>query len=46
MRPTLIRCVAALFWINPENTQDFQEVARELGGKNFMKIISLAPEVI
>ena len=31
---------------NPRGTRIFGPVARELRGKNFMKIISLAPEVI
>lgn len=31
---------------NPKGTRVFGPVARELRGKNFMKIISLAPEVI
>ena len=32
--------------LNPRGTRIFGPVARELRGKNFMKIISLAPEVI
>jgi len=31
---------------NPKGTRIFGPVARELRGKNFMKIISLAPEVL
>ena len=31
---------------NPRGTRVFGPVARELRGKNFMKIISLAPEVL
>ena len=31
---------------NPRGTRIFGPVARELRGKNFMKIISLAPEVL
>ena len=31
---------------NPKGTRIFGAVARELRGKNFMKIISLAPEVV
>ena len=31
---------------NPRGTRIFGPVARELRDKNFMKIISLAPEVI
>ena len=31
---------------NPRGTRIFGAVARELRGKNFMKIISLAPEVV
>jgi large subunit ribosomal protein L14 len=31
---------------NPRGTRVFGPVARELRGKNFMKIVSLAPEVI
>ena len=31
---------------NPRGTRVFGPVARELGDKNFMKIVSLAPEVI
>lgn len=31
---------------NPRGTRIFGPVARELRGKNFMKIISLAPEVV
>ena len=31
---------------NPRGTRVFGPVARELRGKNFMKIISLAPEVV
>ena len=31
---------------NPEGTRIFGPVARELRAKNFMKIISLAPEVL
>ncbi len=32
--------------LNPKGTRIFGPVARELREKNFMKIISLAPEVI
>ncbi|HZN56548.1 MAG TPA: 50S ribosomal protein L14 [Planctomycetota bacterium] len=32
--------------LNPRGTRIFGAVARELRGKNFMKIISLAPEVV
>jgi large subunit ribosomal protein L14 len=32
--------------MNPRGTRIFGPVARELRDKNFMKIISLAPEVI
>lgn len=32
--------------LNPVGTRVFGPVARELRGKNFMKIISLAPEVL
>ena len=31
---------------NPRGTRIFGAVARELRGKNYMKIISLAPEVV
>jgi large subunit ribosomal protein L14 len=31
---------------NPKGTRIFGPVARELRAKNFMKIISLAPEVL
>ncbi len=31
---------------NPKGTRIFGPVAREIRGKNFMKIVSLAPEVI
>jgi large subunit ribosomal protein L14 len=31
---------------NPIGTRIFGPVARELRGRNFMKIISLAPEVV
>ena len=31
---------------NPRGTRIFGAVARELRGRNFMKIISLAPEVV
>ncbi len=31
---------------NPRGTRVFGPIARELRGKNFMKIVSLAPEVI
>lgn len=31
---------------NPKGTRIFGPVARELRGRNFMKIISLAPEVV
>jgi large subunit ribosomal protein L14 len=32
--------------MNPKGTRIFGPVARELRDKNFMKIISLAPEVV
>ncbi len=32
--------------MNPRGTRVFGPIARELRGKNFMKIVSLAPEVI
>jgi large subunit ribosomal protein L14 len=32
--------------LNPKGTRIFGPVARELRDKNFMKIISLAPEVL
>ncbi|MBL7198175.1 MAG: uL14 family ribosomal protein, partial [Candidatus Omnitrophica bacterium] len=32
--------------LNPKGTRVFGPVARELRDKNFMKIVSLAPEVI
>jgi len=32
--------------LNPRGTRIFGPVARELRDKNFMKIISLAPEVV
>jgi large subunit ribosomal protein L14 len=39
-------CVIIDVQMNPRGTRIFGPVARELREKNFMKIISLAPEVI
>jgi large subunit ribosomal protein L14 len=39
-------CVVIDVQMNPRGTRIFGPVARELRDKNFMKIISLAPEVI
>ena len=39
-------CVIIDAQINPRGTRIFGPVARELRDKNFMKIVSLAPEVI
>ena len=39
-------CVIIDLQLNPRGTRVFGPVARELREKNFMKIISLAPEVI
>ena len=39
-------CVIIDVQMNPRGTRIFGPVARELRDKNFMKIISLAPEVI
>ena len=39
-------CVVIDAQMNPRGTRIFGPVARELRDKNFMKIISLAPEVI
>ncbi len=39
-------CVIIDLQMNPRGTRIFGPVARELRDKNFMKIISLAPEVI
>ncbi len=39
-------CVIIDVQLNPRGTRVFGPVARELREKNFMKIISLAPEVI
>ena len=39
-------CVIIDLQMNPRGTRIFGPVARELREKNFMKIISLAPEVI
>lgn len=39
-------CVIIDIQMNPRGTRIFGPVARELRDKNFMKIISLAPEVI
>jgi len=33
-------------WNNPKGTRIFGPVARELRERNFMKIVSLAPEVV
>ncbi|MBL7084685.1 MAG: 50S ribosomal protein L14 [Candidatus Omnitrophica bacterium] len=39
-------CVVIDVQMNPQGTRIFGPVARELREKNFMKIVSLAPEVI
>ena len=39
-------CVIVDDQMNPRGTRIFGPVARELRDKNFMKVISLAPEVI